>query len=66
MSISRKAKWSLRTIALTYLLLLLLLPLAVVFFKTFQHGWSVAWGYMTTPAAISATHSCSDTRFGGA
>ena len=54
MPISRRTKLSLRTIALLYLLLLLLLPVGVVFFKTFQHGWSVAWGYMTTPAAISA------------
>jgi sulfate transport system permease protein len=52
--ISARTKWSLRTIALLYLLLLLLLPVVVVFFKTFQHGWGVAWGYMTTPAAISA------------
>jgi sulfate transport system permease protein len=52
--ISARTKWSLRAIALLYLLLLLLLPVVVVFFKTFEHGWSVAWGYMTTPAAISA------------
>jgi sulfate transport system permease protein len=37
-----------------YLLLLLLLPLGVVFAKTFEHGFAVAWAYMTTPAAISA------------
>src|SRR6202021_2972384 len=30
------------------------LPLAVVFGKTFEHGFGVAWGGMTTPAAISA------------
>jgi sulfate/thiosulfate transport system permease protein len=52
--ISARTKWSLRTIALLYLLVLLLLPVVVVFFKTFEHGWSVAWGYMTTPAAVSA------------
>ena len=54
MPISTRTKWSLRAIALLYLLLLLLLPVGVVFFKTFQHGFGVAWGYMTTPAAISA------------
>ena len=54
MLISGRAKWSLRIVALLYLLLLLLLPVAVVFFKTFEHGFSVAWGYMTTPAAVSA------------
>jgi sulfate/thiosulfate transport system permease protein len=52
--ISRRARWSLRTVALVYLLLLLLLPVGVVFAKTFEHGLSEAWGWMTTPAAISA------------
>ena len=51
---SRRARLSLRAIALLYLFVLLLAPVAVVFFKTFEHGFGVAWGYMTTPAAISA------------
>ncbi len=54
MSISRRTRLSLRTIALLYLALLLLLPLGVVFFRTFEHGLGVAWSWMTTPAAISA------------
>jgi sulfate/thiosulfate transport system permease protein len=54
MTMSRKARWSLRGIALLYLTLLLLLPLVVVFGRTFEHGFSAAWGWMTTPAAISA------------
>jgi sulfate/thiosulfate transport system permease protein len=52
--ISSRARWSLRGVALVYLLLLLLLPVAVVFVKTFEHGFSVAWAWVTTPAAISA------------
>jgi sulfate transport system permease protein len=52
--ISRPATLSLRTIALLYLGVLLLLPLGVVFYRTFEHGFGVAWGWMTTPAAISA------------
>jgi sulfate/thiosulfate transport system permease protein len=52
--ISRKAQLSLRSIALLYLLVLLMLPVVVVFFKTFEHGFSVAWAWMTTPAAVSA------------
>jgi len=52
--ISRNARWGLRTIALVYLLLLLILPVVVVFAKTFEHGFGTAWAYMTTPAAISA------------
>ncbi len=51
---SRRSRWGLRAVALLYLLVLLLLPVGVVFFKTFEHGFSVAWGWMTTPAAISA------------
>ncbi len=54
MRISRRATLSLRTIALAYLTLLLLLPLAVVFGRTFEHGFGVAWGWITTPAAVSA------------
>lgn len=54
MLVSRKARWSLRGVALLYLLLLLLLPVAVVFVKTFEHGFNVAWAWVTTPAAISA------------
>jgi sulfate/thiosulfate transport system permease protein len=52
--ISRPASISLRTAALLYLGLLLLLPLAVVFGRTFEHGLGSAWGWVTTPAAISA------------
>ena len=54
MLVSRRARWSLRTVALVYLLVLLVLPIAVVFAKTFEHGFADAWGWVTTPAAISA------------
>ncbi|HWE10070.1 MAG TPA: sulfate ABC transporter permease subunit [Solirubrobacteraceae bacterium] len=43
-----------RAVAFGYLLLLLLLPVGVVFAKTFEHGFGVAWSWMTTPAAVSA------------
>jgi sulfate transport system permease protein len=52
--ISRRARLSLRAIALLYLFLLLVLPVVVVFAKTFEHGFSIAWGWMSTPAAVSA------------
>jgi sulfate/thiosulfate transport system permease protein len=52
--ISRRASLSLRTIALLYLVLLLLLPLGVIFGRTFEHGVSAAWAWVTTPAAVSA------------
>ena len=54
MLISRRAKLSLRTVAVLYLVLMLLLPVGVVFGRTFEHGFGVAWGWMTTPAAVSA------------
>lgn len=54
MRISRPATLSLRAVALGYLGLLLLLPLGLVFWRTFEHGWATAWAWMTTPAAVSA------------
>ena len=54
MLVSRRATLSLRAVALGYLALLLLLPLGVVFARTFEHGLGTAWGWVTTPAAISA------------
>jgi sulfate transport system permease protein len=51
---SRRATLSLRTVALLYLAVMLLLPVGVVFGRTFEHGFSVAWAWITTPAAISA------------
>jgi sulfate transport system permease protein len=51
---SRRAKLSLRTVAFLYLGLMLLLPVGVVFGRTFEHGFGTAWGWMTTPAAVSA------------
>jgi sulfate/thiosulfate transport system permease protein len=47
-------KYSLRAVALVYLALLLLAPVVFIFIKTFEHGFSTAWSYMTTPAAVSA------------
>jgi sulfate transport system permease protein len=52
--ISRRATLSLRGVALLYLTLLLLAPVAVVFWRTFENGVGTAWSFMTTPAAISA------------
>ncbi len=54
MRVSRPATLSLRAVALLYLTALLLLPLGVVFVRTFEHGAGVAWSWMTTPAAVSA------------
>ncbi|HEY6399607.1 MAG TPA: ABC transporter permease subunit [Solirubrobacteraceae bacterium] len=43
-----------RALALLYLGVLLLLPVGVVFWRTFDHGIGTAWAWMITPAAISA------------
>jgi sulfate/thiosulfate transport system permease protein len=54
LTVSRRTSLSLRLVALGYLALLLLAPLGVVFWRTFEHGLSTAWAFMTTPAAVSA------------
>jgi sulfate/thiosulfate transport system permease protein len=54
MTVTRPARFGLRIIALGYLALLLLLPVGLVFEKTFSHGLSAVWAALTTPAAISA------------
>ena len=54
MVVSRRATLSLRAVALVYLALLLLLPVGLVFWRTFEHGIGTAWSFMTTPAAVSA------------
>ncbi len=54
MRISRRGILSLRAFALLYLFVLLLLPVGVVFWRTFEHGFAVAWQWMSTPAAVSA------------
>ena len=45
---------ALRTVALGYLAVLLVVPVGFVFYRTFEHGASAAWHAVTTP---SATHA---------
>ena len=54
LSDSRRARLSLRTLALGYLALLLVVPLGVVLYRTFENGVGAFWDSVTTPAAISA------------
>ena len=54
MTVRRPARIGLRVVALAYLALLLLLPVGLVFEKTFAQGLSAVWAALTTPAAISA------------
>ncbi len=44
----------LRILALGYLALLLLFPVGLIFYRTFEHGVGAVWDSITTPAAISA------------
>src|SRR3954470_18218827 len=50
----RTSKYGIRTIALGYLALLLVLPVGFVFYKTFEHGLGAAWDSVTTPDAQKA------------
>ncbi len=48
------ARYGLRFVALGYLLVLLAAPVAMVFYRAFQHGLSPIWSALTTSEARSA------------
>ncbi|MBD0317035.1 MAG: sulfate ABC transporter permease subunit CysW [Thermoleophilia bacterium] len=48
------ARLGLRSVALAYLAVLLVLPVGYVFFKTFEDGVAPVWEAMTTPQALHA------------
>jgi sulfate transport system permease protein len=47
-------KLALRTTALAYLGALVLVPLGMIFYRTFEHGFSAFWESVSTPASVSA------------
>jgi sulfate transport system permease protein len=49
-----RGRYALRSVALGYLALLLVLPVGFVFYKTFEHGVAHAWEAVTTPEAVHA------------
>jgi sulfate/thiosulfate transport system permease protein len=49
-----RARLALRTAALSYLALLLTLPVGLVFYRAFEHGLGAAWHSVTTPEAQHA------------
>jgi sulfate transport system permease protein len=49
-----RGRFGLRTVALGYLAVLLVLPVGFVFLKTFEHGIAAAWNSVTTPEAQHA------------
>src|SRR5882724_5682251 len=48
------ARYSLRFGALGYLAFLLLVPVGLVFYRTFEHGFQPAWDAVTNPQALHA------------
>jgi sulfate transport system permease protein len=53
-SVDRKTRIGLRVAALGYLAVLLLVPVGLVFYRTFEKGIGSVWDSITTPAAIHA------------
>jgi len=47
-------KWATRLIALTYLAFLLVIPVGIVFYRTFKDGFGPFWDAVTTPGAEHA------------
>ena len=54
MTVGTRSRLTLRTLALSYLLVLVLVPLGMILYRTFEHGLVAFWESITTPAAISA------------
>jgi sulfate/thiosulfate transport system permease protein len=47
-------KWVLRSVALFYLAFLLVIPVGLIFYRTFEHGFGGFWESMTSPEATHA------------
>jgi sulfate transport system permease protein len=54
MSVDRRVRVGLRTAVLAYLAVLLVVPVGLVFYRTFEHGLAPVWRSITTPAAVHA------------
>lgn len=54
MKVSPLARYGLRTIALAYLFILVVVPVGLIFWRSFEHGFGQFWDWITTPAAIAA------------
>ena len=54
MTVSAPAKWGLRGLGLGYLLILLLAPVGMIFYKTFEHGLGPPVDAITSPDALHA------------
>jgi len=54
MIVGTRSRLTLRTLALGYLFVLVLVPLGMILYRAFEHGLVAFWESITTPAAISA------------
>jgi sulfate transport system permease protein len=54
MTLTLRSRLALRTLALGYLLVLVLVPLGMILFRTFEDGFVAFWESVTTPASIAA------------
>jgi sulfate/thiosulfate transport system permease protein len=54
MIVDRRMRLGLRALVLLYLFALLLVPVGLVFYRTFEHGLAPVWASITTPAAVHA------------
>lgn len=54
MKVSPFTRYALRSVALIYLFILLIVPVGLIFWRSFEHGFGQFWEWITTPAAISA------------
>jgi sulfate transport system permease protein len=55
------ARWGLRLVVFLYLLFLLLIPVALVFKRAFEHGAGQVWDALTTDAALHAIQVTAET-----
>ena len=51
---AKASKLGVRTLALGYLALLLVAPVAMIFYRTFEHGLAPVWDAVTAPSAVHA------------
>jgi sulfate transport system permease protein len=54
MKVEHGTRIGLRLVALVYLAALLAVPVGLIFYRTFEHGWGAFYDAITTPAAIHA------------
>jgi sulfate transport system permease protein len=52
--VDRGPRIALRTVALAYLFVLLLVPVGLILYRTFENGFGAFWDQISTPASISA------------